>query len=449
MMQSAEVEKLLEGQVKKAIGIVVELREERGKEKKKEAFTDRQLEFIEALLGEIQGRLRYSLDWILPTESMDAILGNMRGDYPEPYKVMGIFDCYPIAEIRERCVKALLFSHSRGSYHDSVEWAKRRIPVLLQSKNHCEEGFGKKLLEKMVFETDSDCQGDCLEFALQHYRREGYDISRDAFKILSNALQKNTTLYWKAPSIRFFINRMLAKAERGRYSDWNWTEVQRAIRHIVKQGDVTYLPVIEKILDWHTQGLITYEPVCGEKEVFLPAQNQVFLQSAVDYLEGIKKEQWPDCNILASAINAGAELSGGVDVDINFMNDNGELILQRDSADEMEIVICLRLKAQGEIEKLKTFLQKCFVSWHSEGFEGVKPITPAPREGDIYFRGQDKALFAQSDSNPLTFSAGFKAKSTIGNNRFSLLLDLGSDEEHDDELELTGYVIVGEEKKKA
>jgi len=445
MLQNEGVWKLLE-RMEASIEMAERLRKMRKEKGEIKAFTDQELGTIYAYMCEFRETLRDSLDQILPTQFQSDIFRIMDRDYTDPDKVMWIFDLFPLEKIRERCVNTLCFHDGRDtSFQEVIEWTKRRVPVLLQSKIHFEKDLGRKLLERMIFETEKDCKADCLEFALQCHD-SNWISEREVFKLLSNALQKNPSLYWLTPSVRIFINRMLEEVKPGNYWDFAWIETQRAIRHIVRQKDVTYLPRIEKILSWHTKGTIVYKDYNAE-DVFLLPRNQTDLQTAVDALKNAREIQWPRCSELVVKLSKIADLRGGVDVDFSFMNDSGKCILHEKSVYELEIQVSFRLKAKGEMEKFKTFLQKSFIIWDGEGFEKAEPLVPSSRkkEQDFYYIHPVESSFTQSDFNPLIFFAGFKVTPTMGNNRFSLQFDLGGKKDKC-EMEFMGYVIVGEEK---
>ena len=339
------------------------------------------------------------------------------------WRLFEIFDRLPLDEIRKRIIRRLSDYRPHEVYSEIADGVEERIRQLRANN---ERDYWRGLLSWYIANSPDDTAVAvrAIEFAIAFSDEFGEEW--DVAKEVSGRLRKAPGLYWRAPSMRRFIDKLISGL-CFEYRERQWTQVERAIRRIVQVCDITYLPQIEKLLSLFEK--VVYKLAQHEDDEFAFGQNLQFLRDTARILKQAQKEQMPDLNVaVGSYLRKRAGLTGSVIVRLEYQQESDPAKLMV----PVEVVVRLELTDPTEAAKLAPVLEQCYVRLWGEGFTGTKILGTDELVRD-YFLGPKGAVF----NNQLW--CGFSTFPSCGSNRFWLYF-------YDEKIEfakVARYLIVG------
>lgn len=202
-----------------------------------------------------------------------------------------VFEKWPIAEIRVKCLATLRTWDEFNEYH--AELLEECITDLFEQRDK----LYRDLLDLYIFKTKRDLAARAIEFALSLNKKSTCGTD-DLSKWVAGRLIKDSwgDIYSKVPSLRGYLTGLLGELEKYKadgYPDYYWFRAERAIRVILRADDFSFLPQIEKLLLLHQQKVIgpdKYHPHY-QRDV-----NMAILRATVRELGRAKKEHILEAN---------------------------------------------------------------------------------------------------------------------------------------------------------
>ena len=321
--------------------------------------------------------------------------------YGSAWELLDIFDKWPLGQVRREVIQRLL-DRPHEVYAELADGVEERIRQLRISR---ESDYWKPLLSWYIASSPPNKVAvKAIEFAIAF--SEEFQGEWEVAKEVSRKLEKDPGLYWEAPSLRCFLDKLISGL-RLEYFESQWAQAERAIRRIVRVRDITYLPRIEKLLGLFERGVYKLlAPHEGDEFTF--GQNLQFLKDAVRILKQAEREQMPDLNVaVGSYLRERAGLSGSVIVRLEYPQDGNPA----NPTAPVEIVVKLELTDPAEVAKLAPVLKQCHVEWYGEGFTGTKLL--GADEGV-------KGVFSRKCTFNDQLQCGFSTSLSRGSNRFWL-----------------------------
>lgn len=337
------------------------------------------------------------------TISLRDILERLERD--DTWKLLEIFDKLPLEEIRKKIIRRLSDYQPHEVYSEIADGVEERIRQL--HVDYRERDYWGGLLSWYIANSPAETAMAvrAIEFAIDFSEKFNEELT--VAKEISGRLKKTPDLYWQAPSMRRFIDKLISGL-CFEYSTVEWTQAERAIRRIVQVCDITYLPQIKKLLGLFERGV--YKLAQHEGDEFAFGQNLQFLKDAVRILKQAQQEQTPDLNAaVGSYLRERASLAGSVIVRLEYQQENDPSKLTV----PVEVVVKLELTDPIEAAKLALVLKQCYVRLWGEGFTGTKILGTDESVKD-YFLGPKGAVFNDQ------FQCGFSTFPSRGSNRFWL-----------------------------
>lgn len=168
---------------------------------------------------------------------------------------LGLFEKWPIKEVRDKCLKSLERWEEFYNYH-ADEFLEPCISDLFDQSDR----LYKILLELYIFKARRDLTARAIEFAISLDKKSvGVD---NLSKMIAGRLTKDwqgADIYPKVPSLKMYLAGLLYELERcmvDGYSDSSWFEAERALRVISHVKDYSFLSQIGKLLLLHQQKII-------------------------------------------------------------------------------------------------------------------------------------------------------------------------------------------------
>ena len=247
---------------------------------------------------------------ILVVGTLDRVLSAARDN---PFEVM---EKWPIAEIWSPIIRDL-------ERRDVLSWHQDYVERLIQRllKSH-DSDWWEKLLSWYVIHSKGEEAVAAAEFAISLLDMSRYGLESDISRIICAKLRRSdSAIYWAVPSRRWLFEKVFERfldRRSGEYMTYDWAPVQRVIRRIVDERDVSFLDQMTAILVKLQDELIPYE-VKHEPNPFIQGEHTHFLQTACNILRDEQANQFPDlAAVFGSLIREQAGLLGSVVVRIHF-----------------------------------------------------------------------------------------------------------------------------------
>jgi hypothetical protein len=320
-----------------------------------------------------------------------------------------IFEKYPITEIREKCLRAMIDKY-RQLDSTASEWLEAQIKGLFA----LEDSLWKDLLSLYIFGDES---GRAIEFAINFSKENNWRGLVDISKMVTGRIKdQRKDIYWLVPSMNEFLGEIFIQfvpyvLDKGQYSAGQWHMLKRAISIILRVEDINFLPQLECLLYLHQEEVVA--PYDDPSELFASKVNITFLSEAVRALRKVEKEQ-----------------AGGINVIDRYLKEKGftavtkihypERMHKNASGNyehaEIEVEIVLNEKDRTGV---LSALEGSGVSLHGDGFGG------GDIQRDEKFNGNLSLAFVIRPTNR-------------GTNRFRLIFDNRNNKQA---LITTGYIF--------
>ncbi len=283
--------------------------------------------------------------------TLDRVLSAARDN---PFEVM---EKWPIAEIWGPVIRDL-------ERRDALSWHREHVEELIRRliESHDSEWW-QKLLSWYVIHSKSRDAVAAAEFAISLLETNRYGLEADISRIVCARFRRSDNdIYWAVPSRRRLFEKVFERFLDRRPREYmisDWSPLERVIRRIVDERDVSFLDQITAVLVKLQDGLIPYE-VKHEHDPFIQGEHIRFLQTACNILGDEKANQFPDLAVVfGSPIREQAGLLGSVAVRIHFPGTVAiEVPGQLEIRLEMEPIKAE--EASKLVEVLKNYCVRCY-----------------------------------------------------------------------------------------
>jgi hypothetical protein len=220
------------------------------------------------------------------TESVLKLIDRMY--YPQ---VFCAFDHYDLLEIREQCLTKLeTLGFMKITDPNWCDWMQPRIMTLAEQNDLLWE----RLLSCFISNSAGGNASRSLEFAISLVKKNRMTLVRKISKLVYKRLQELPELYWHTPSLNWFLNFSLHALDpimpkgKNEYREDDWAVVERAIKAIVREQDISFLPQVKELYRQHRDKQIFFN------DRVVNSQNQLALKLRLNELEKEARKQQPD-----------------------------------------------------------------------------------------------------------------------------------------------------------
>lgn len=285
------------------------------------------------------------------TETLEKVLEEAR------HNPFTFFEQWPLDIVRRRCLE----------YFGWVEeWKASLVKEWINKLHQDSDDLWNELLSWYIF----NCRGPvtsshALEFAI-NLSKHGFDIGRIAKLVAGKLNRDQDGLYWYPPSLHEFLEKLLNSVGSRKIFGGNpytyflddWHQTERAIRLILKEKDLTFLPQLREIKNLFVERKIRLSGT--EADTIESVSHSAILTHAVSHLEEAFKTQCPDFNLFGSHLRERAKMLGNVNICLEYP----KLV---EEGENFQVLLVAETGNQEERAKLAAILPSFTVKQHVEG----------------------------------------------------------------------------------